>query len=152
MARSFDPDRLLHQPLMVMLGTRCAAGPRIAPMWFLWEDGALWMPSDHGASSVARLQHDRMVAAEIVDFDAQAGVLLHLGLRGRAEVGAMEQDRFRRLLAKYLGPRSGDWNPWFIENVARIEDPDGCFIRLIPDSVFTNNASFFRTGPKVLTP
>ena len=152
MAHPFDPEIVLARPLMVMLATLCPEGPRIAPMWFLWEEGALWLPSDARASSVLRLSGDPRVAAEIVEFDNAAGRLLHLGLRGRAEVFPMEPDRFRRLLAKYLGPDPAAWNPWFIESVALVEDPEGRFIRLVPDSVFTNNASFFRTGPEVLQP
>ncbi len=80
-------------------------------------------------------------------FDNPGGVLLHLGLRGQAEVLAMDASLFRRLLCKYLGPDSAAWNPWFIENIAAIDDPGGRLIRLVPDSVFTNNVSYFRTGP-----
>jgi len=142
----FDPERVLALPLMANLATLSPDGPRNAPVWFLWEDGALWMPGSTGGSSTARLAADPRVAVEIVKFDNDAGVLLHLGLRGRAEVVAMDVPRFRRLLAKYLGPDESAWNPWFIETVARFDDPGGRFIRLVPDSVFTHNASFFRTG------
>lgn len=148
----FDPETLLSRPLMVVLATTCAEGPRNAPMWYLWEDGALWMPSDTGTSTVRRIADDPRVAAEIVEFDREDGVLLHLGLRGRAEVLAMEPDRFRRLLARYLGPDEATWNPWFIDKIARIDDPDGRWIRLSPDSIFTNNVSFFRTGPELAFP
>lgn len=152
MANPFDPEVILARPLMVMIATRCDAGPRIAPMWFLWEGDALWMPSDLGASSVARLAQDGAVAAEIVEFDHVSGRLLHLGMRGVAQLQPMEAARFRRLLAKYLGPDEASWNPWFIDQVARIDDPSGRFIRLEPDSIFTNNASFFRSGPALLAP
>ncbi len=152
MPTPFDPQAVLPQPLMVMLATTCPDGPRIAPMWFLWEDGALWMPSDAGASTVTRLAEDTAVAAEIVQFSAEDGVLLHLGLRGRAEVCPMDVPRFKRLLAKYLGPDESAWNPWFIAHVARYDDPEGRMIRLVPDSVFTNNVSFFHTGPELAWP
>ena len=152
MATPFDPHALLNAPLMANLATTCADGPRNAPMWFLWEDGAIWLPSDTSASSVRRIADDPRVAVDVARFDPDTGVLLHLGLRGRAQVVAMDGDRFRRLLARYLGPDAAAWNPWFIANIARIGAPDGRFIRLQPDSTFTNNVSFFRTGPELAWP
>lgn len=143
----FDPAPVLALPLMANLATLSPDGPRNAPVWFLWEDGALWMPSATSSSSTARLAADPRAAVEIVKFDAAEGILLHLGLRGRAEVVPMDVPLFRRLLAKYLGADEAGWNPWFIANVARFDDPDGRFVRLVPDSIFTNNVSFFRTGP-----
>ncbi|MEM9270451.1 MAG: pyridoxamine 5'-phosphate oxidase, partial [Pseudomonadota bacterium] len=103
-------------------------------------------------SSVKRIAAAPQVAVEIVDFDAIAGRLLHLGLRGDAEVAPIETPRFKRLLTKYLGPDASTWNSWFIETIARPEDPDGRFIRLAPTSVFTNNASYFLTGPDLAWP
>jgi hypothetical protein len=147
MGRPFDPDLLLALPLMANLATVSDDGPRNAPVWFLWEDGALWMPANEGSSSVRRLVRDTRCAVEIVHHDNARGVLAHLGLRGRATVEPMDPARFRRLLGKYLGPDEAGWNPWFIETIARIDDPDGRLVRLEPDTVFTNNVSYFRTGP-----
>ncbi|WP_375256955.1 pyridoxamine 5'-phosphate oxidase family protein [Citreimonas sp.] len=153
MARAFDPEPVLAMPLMAMLATVSDEGaPCNAPVWFLWEDGALWMPSSTGASSARRLEHEPRAAVEIVQFDNAGGVLLHVGMRGEAACVAMQPDRFRRLLSKYLGPDEAAWNPWFVDTVARIDDPDGRLIRLVPDSVFTNNVSFFRTGPALAWP
>ena len=152
MPRAFDPHEILSRPLMANLATVSADGaPCNAPVWFLWEDAALWMPSDAGASSARRLAGELRAAVEIVQFDNPGGVLLHLGMRGRATVEPMDAARFRRLLTKYLGPEPG-WNPWFIATVARIDDPSGRLIRMAPDSIFTNNASFFRSGPDLAWP
>ncbi len=98
-----------------------------------------------------RLDRDPRCAVEIVHYDNPRGILLHLGLRGRAEIRPMDPDRFRRLLARYLGPEDR-WNPWFVETVARIDDPAGRMIRLVPDSTFTNNVSYFRTGARLAWP
>jgi general stress protein 26 len=132
--------------MAVLATVETGGAPRNAPVWFLWEDGALWMPGDAGGSSVRRLAADPRCAVEIVDYDNPAGILRHLGLRGRATVEALDAARFRRLLTRYLGPEDG-WNPWFVANVARIDDPEGRMIRLVPDSIFTNDVSHFRTGP-----
>jgi Pyridoxamine 5'-phosphate oxidase len=150
--REFDPEVVLARPLMANLATVSTDGaPRNAPVWFLWEHGVLWMLGNKDGRSVQRLEADPRCAVEIVDFDNQAGILMHLGLRGSATVEPMQPDLFRRLLNKYLGPEA-NWNPWFIENIARIEDPDGRLIRLVPDSVYTNNVSYFRTGPDLAWP
>ena len=125
--------------------------PRNAPMWFIWEDEAIWLLGSKTTSSVKRLQGDPRCAIEIVHFDKDAGILLHLGLRGQASIEQMSPDRFRRLLKKYLGDAE-NWNPWFIENIASIDDPDERLIRLVPDHVYTNNVSYFRTGPDLAWP
>ena len=152
MPTAFDPAEILARPLMATLSTVTADGaPRNAPVWFLWEDGALWMLSDATASSAARIARDPRVAVEIVHYDNAAGILRHLGLRGRASVEPMDAALFRRLLTRYLGPVP-DWNPWFIDTVARIDDPTGRLIRLVPDTIFTNDVSYFRPRPGLAKP
>jgi hypothetical protein len=152
MGRPFDPDLVLAMPLMANLATISDDGPRNAPVWFLWEDGALWMPGSADGSSVQRVVRDPRCAVEIVHYDHAGGILAHIGLRGNATVEPMSPTRFRRLLAKYLGADEATWNAWFIDTIARIDDPDGRLIRLSPSSVFTNNVSFFRTGPDLAWP
>ena len=99
--------------------------------------------------SVGRLLADPVCAVEIVHFANAAGILLHLGFRGSATVEAADGGRFRRLLRKYLGPEQAHWNPWFVKTNAGIDDPDGRWIRLVAHSTFTNNVSYFRTGPEL---
>lgn len=152
MPQPFDPEIVLARPLMATLGTVAADGsPRTAPVWYHWENDTLHMLGDVTSASVRRIMADPRSSVEVTDFDIQTGRLLHLGLRGKAHITPMDREIFERLLLRYLGAR-GDWNPWFIENVARIDDPNGRLIRLRPDSVFTNNVSFFRTGPVLLAP
>ncbi|EDQ04809.1 hypothetical protein DSM14862_01683 [Sulfitobacter indolifex] len=152
MEYTFDPHALLSEPLMANLCTSGNEGPRNAPVWFLWEDEAIWMLGSKNGSSVSRLKADPRCAVEIVHFDNEAGILLHLGLRGRASIEQMNAMRFRRLLAKYLGPDEGCWNPWFIQNVAAIDDQDGRMVKLTPATTYTNNVSYFRTGPALAWP
>lgn len=148
----FDPDQILNMPLMANLATVSKDGaPRNSPVWFLWEGGAIWMLGNESSRSVHRLSHDPRCAVEITHFDNKAGILLHCGLRGSATIESNNPDLFRRLLHKYLGNESG-WNPWFIENIAKIESPSGRMIKMIPDSIFTNNVSYFKTGPQLAWP
>jgi Pyridoxamine 5'-phosphate oxidase len=152
MSAAFDPTMLLERPLMAILSTTSPEGPRNAPVWYLWEEGALWMLGRADGSSVRRLATDPRCAVEIVQFDLAGGILLHLGFRGRASVEPNCPDRFRRLLTRYLGPDESAWNPWFIETIAKVEDSEGRFIRLAPESTFTNNVSYVRTGPDLAWP
>ncbi len=147
MKTSFDPETVLELPLMANLATVAADGsPRNAPVWFHWENETLWMLGSEKNASVNRILQDPRVAVEIVQYDNAGGILRHLGLRGTATIEPMNPDLFRRLLNRYLG-REDTWNPWFIEEIARIDDPTGRLIRLVPDTTFTNDVSFFRTGP-----
>jgi hypothetical protein len=143
---------VLALPLMANLATLDAGGPRNSPVWFIWEEGALWMLGSRDGGSVRRIEADARCAVEIVHFANAEGILLHLGFRGRADVLPMDAGRFRRLLACYLGPDEAAWNPWFLREIAAIDDPDGRWIRLVPDTTFTNNVSYFRTGPALAWP
>ncbi len=147
MPRPFDPLAILNMPLMANLATSSDQGPRNAPVWFVWEEDALWMLGSTSSKSVNRLLADPRCAVEIVHFICDEGVLLHLGFRGSATVEAMNAHRFRRLLQKYLGPNEASWNPWFVQTIAQIDDPDGRWIKLVPATCFTNNVSYFRNGP-----
>lgn len=149
MPTEFDPQLVLSQPLMANLATvDHDDAPRNAPVWFVWEDAVLWMLSDISSSSTKRIAVNPTVAVEIVDYDNAAGVLRHVGLRGTATIEPMNAALFRRLLHRYLGPAETQ-NQWFINNVARIDDPSGRLIRLAPKSIFTNDVSIFRTGPNL---
>lgn len=149
MPNEFDPAEVLTLPLMANLATLAAdSTPRNAPVWFAWEDGSLWMLSDTTSSSATRIAANPNVAVEIVHYDNAEGLLRHVGLRGTATVAPMDTARFERLLQRYLGPKDTQ-NQWFIDQIARIDDPSGRLIRLTPDSIFTNDVSYFRTGPKL---
>ena len=147
MGHAFDPQVLLQLPLMANLATICAEGPRNSPVWFLWEDGAIWMLGDKGGSSVKRLNADPRCAVELVHFNRKEGHLLHLGMRGSATITPMDPRLFERLLDKYLGADRSQWNAWFIEEVARVNDPSGRLIWLDPETFYTNNVSYFLSGP-----
>lgn len=152
MPTPFDPELVLSKPLMAHLATVALDGtPRNAPVWFHWENASLWMLGSAGNSSTQRLIENPACAVEIVDYDNTVGILRHLGLRGRATVEPNDPDLFHRLLNRYLGAPD-TWNPWFIEQVAMINAPTSRMIKLIPDSIFTNDVSFFRTGPELATP
>jgi hypothetical protein len=150
--RDFDPALLLEAPLMAHLATAHPDGPRDSPLWFLWEAEAVWLVGTAVDSFMRRLQAEPRCALGLTRFEPEQGVLLHLGLRGRATVGPQDPGRFRRLLAKYLGPDEAGWNPWFLGEIARIGAPEGRMARVEVETAVARNLSFFRTGPELAWP
>lgn len=85
MSLPLDPALVLAKPLMAHLATASPdGGPRHSPVWFLWEDDAIWLVSSRGESLAARLRAEPRCAIGIVDFDCGKGILRHVGMRGAA--------------------------------------------------------------------
>ena len=140
--RDFDVDSFLARPLMAHLATCGEAGPCETPVWFLWEDGAIWMIASSSSSFPKRLQRDPKAAIGIVDFDLERGVLRHLGLRGVATVESVDVERRTRLIRRYLGSQE-QWDPWFREAVIDRQD---LMVKFIPATAVARDQSYFRSG------
>jgi len=123
----FDLDAFLAQPLMAHLATASEAGPRDSPVWFLWEDGAIWLVGN-------------TCAVGIVQFDLARGLLRHVGIRGVGAVERLDHDRLKRLLRRYLGDDETAWNRDFNASVIdRLE----LMIRIQPTSILARDQSYF---------
>lgn len=140
----FDPADILAKPLIAHLATGSPEGPRDSPVWFLWEEGAIWLIGSSEDSFPARLRAEPRCAIGIVEFDLEKGILRHVGIRGRAAFQEMDQPRLHRLLARYLGPEPSRWNAWF---TAQVVTPLDIMIRITPASVIARDMSYFKTGP-----
>lgn len=140
----FAPQEVLAKPLMAHLATTSPEGPRDSPVWFLWEDEAIWLIGSNEDSFPARLRAEPRCALNVVDFDVGRGVLRHIGIRGRAEVLDLDHARLDRLLSRYLGADKTEWNAWFQETVVA---PLDLMIRITPDSLIARDMSYFKTGP-----
>jgi len=138
--RDFDINAFLQRPLFAHLATVSEEGPCESPVWFLWEDHALWLIADEHSSYAKRLEKDSRAAVGIVDFDLERGFLQHVGMRGTARVFPMDKQRLQRLLARYLGPES-EWDDWFKQNVI---DRQSRMIQIMPSTVVARDQSYFR--------
>lgn len=145
----FDPAEMLAKPLMAHLATSSPDGPRDSPVWFLWEEGAIWLIANSEDSFPVRLRAEPLCAIGIVEFDVTRGILRHIGIRGRADILPMDEARLRRLLERYLGPAPGEWNEWF---TTQIVEPLDLMIRIMPASTIARDMSYFKTGPAFATP
>ena len=143
MSLALDPALVLEKPLMAHLATASPDGPRHSPVWFLWEEGAIWLVSGSGESLADRLAAEPRCAIGIVDFDNDRGILRHVGMRGRAELRGLDLARRNRLLAKYIGPDESLWRADFkaaaIDSIDVLVEfvPDG------PDSIVARDQSYF---------
>ena len=140
MDTDLDVNALLEQPLVAHLATASSDGPRESPVWFLWEDQAMWLVGNERDSFPKRLQVDRRCAIGVVEFDVQRGVLKHVGIRGVATVLPLDRFRLHRLLRRYLGEDETMWNPWFRVNVI---DRLTLMVRIEPMSVVARDQSYF---------
>jgi hypothetical protein len=143
MEQTFDIDTFLQRPLFAHLATSSEDGPRDSPVWFLWEDNAIWLIGNHRDSFPKRIRRDPRCAIGIVDFNLEKGFLQHLGMRGKAEVVPMDRARLHRLLARYLGDDETCWNQWFKEHVI---DGLDLMVRFEPESIVTRDQSYFASG------
>lgn len=142
----FSPDLVLSKPLMAHLASCQGVAPRSSPIWFLYEGGITWLFGTKEDSFIKRLESEPRCALSIVDFDLQAGILLHVGIRGVAKVEELDRERLHRFVGKYLGSDPSTWNKWFVQNVV---DPIDRMVALRGDTVVSKDVSYFRTGPAI---
>lgn len=144
MQNDFDVQLVLEKPLMLHLATVCEKGPRDSPLWFLYEDEKIWLFGTNKDSFIKRLKDDERAALSVVDFRVQKGVLRHVGIRGAANISAVNDQRLKRFVGKYLGSDANSWNPWFVKNIV---DPIDVMVAITPESIVAKDVSFFLTGP-----
>ncbi|MEF8775518.1 MAG: pyridoxamine 5'-phosphate oxidase family protein [Haloarculaceae archaeon] len=103
-------EAFLDRPLFCFLGTVDAGNPRVTPLWFLWEDDAVWIIANDEKTYPTRVRDHPAVDLAVVDFEAETGRVQHVGMRGRASVRPHDPARAERLLQRYLGPEKATWD------------------------------------------
>jgi len=69
-----------------------------------------------------------------------------VGVRGSAEIDAIDRERLMRFVAKYLGDDRKKWNKWFVEHIV---EPLDVMVQITPKSIVAKDLSFFKTGPNL---
>jgi pyridoxamine 5'-phosphate oxidase-like protein len=132
-------EQILARPLFAHLATVSELGPRESPVWFLWEEGALWIIGNLKTDSFPnRIAADSRCAMGIVDFDASTGLVQHVGFRGQARLEPHDPQRMERLLSRYLGMIE-KWDPRF---VTILDDADYVFVRFEPETAVIRDQSY----------
>lgn len=143
-------ESLLARPLFAHLATGSEHGPRESPVWFLWEDGAVWIIGNYKTDSFpARIEREPRCALGIVDFDVATGLVQHVGFRGRARLLPHDRERLQRLLRRYLGEKREDWDARFVEILG---DEDYVFVRFEPETVVVRDQSYTVKGNPPTSP
>jgi hypothetical protein len=138
--RSFDLDRFLERPLFCHVATNSAAGPRNSPLWFLWEEGTVWIIGDETTDTFpARIRDDPRCAISMIDFDRSTGLVEHVGMRGKASIQPFDQERARKLLKRYLGEYEPAWDKRFQRT---LEEQTGLLVRFEPETVVVRDVSY----------
>lgn len=133
-------EAVLERPLFCFLAHTAADGaPRLSPLWFLWEEGSVWMIGDAvGKSYVDRIERDPRTALAVVDSDVRAGTVRHVGMRGRTEVVPFDPERADRLLGRYLGDDPDAWDERFVD----LPSDRWRLLRFDPETVVARDQSF----------
>jgi hypothetical protein len=113
----------------------------VSPLWFLWEDGAIWIIATLSNKTFPdRIENDPRTAISVVDFDPESGRVEHVGLRGRATVEPFADDRGERLLAQYCGADESDRDEMF--RGLGEEAEKYAFVRFVPETVVERDQSY----------
>lgn len=139
-AGTVDVDAFLARPLFAHLATAAEDGaPRDSPVWFLWEDGAVWIIGEPTDTFPDRVAREPRCAVGVVDFDRASGLVQHVGIRGRGTVEPWDPSRARRLIRRYLGDDESAWDPEFVEF---LPDDRYRFVRVQPETVVARDVSY----------
>jgi hypothetical protein len=141
--RGVDLEEFLARPLFAHLATASEHGPRESPVWFLWEDNAIWIIGSRESDTFpARVEADARCAIGIVDFDRTAGLVHHVGMRGRATVEPFDPNRARRLLTRYLGADERTWDQRFSTTVTEPDYEHAVLLQFVPETVIARDVSY----------
>ncbi|HEY0379095.1 MAG TPA: pyridoxamine 5'-phosphate oxidase family protein [Pyrinomonadaceae bacterium] len=135
---------VLSRPLFAHLATSSEGGARESPVWFLWEDGALWIIGNYRTDSFPkRIERDPRCAVGVVDFDASTGLVRHVGFRGRASLRPHDEEKAARIFSRYMGSRE-TWDPRFLEVLG---DTDYVLVRFEPETAVVRDQSYQLNKP-----
>jgi nitroimidazol reductase NimA-like FMN-containing flavoprotein (pyridoxamine 5'-phosphate oxidase superfamily) len=138
---NMELHQFLSRPLFAHVATDSEHGPRSSPLWFLWEEQAIWFsvnPSWHTIPD--RIEREPQCALSIVDADPSTGRVQHVGMRGQATIEPFDANRQRRRFRKYLGRDEDAWPEQF-KNV--FNHPEKyVFVRFTPDTVVARDQSY----------
>ena len=137
---SLDLDEVLSRPLFAHLSTASPHGPRSSPVWFLWEEGAVWILANRAHDTFpARIEAEPRCALSVVDLELHRGRVHHVGMRGTATVVPFDPLRARHKLRRYLGPDESRWDRQLFTLDPR---KPLVFIRFEPETVVLRDQSY----------
>jgi hypothetical protein len=132
-------NEVLARPLFGHLATGSEQGPRESPVWFLWEDGFLWIIGNYETDSFPkRIEREPRCAIGIIHFEVSTGLVQHVGFRGQAHLKAHDTERMKRLLGRYMGELE-NWDSRFVKI---LDDTNYIFVRFEADTAVVREQSY----------
>ncbi len=110
--------------------------PHVVPVWFMWEDGCIWISSFVSTRKIHELKHNPR-GAVLIESKQEAGKLQAVLLEGSVELVSeprqMVSEIANRIYIRYLGPK-GVLEP---EPQSWLNDPANMLIKLIPERIIS---------------
>jgi hypothetical protein len=138
----FDLRGFLERPLVARLATSGPDGPRVRPIWFLFDEAGFWWITGSWSRLDVILERDPRVELVVDTCDLERGEVLQVRARGRAELRPFDPDRASRWGERYMGPDRGRWGR-FQRGV--FEDPSSRFVLLEPEWLWARDLSWNRS-------
>ena len=125
----------LTRKLIGRLATALPDGqPHVVPVWFLWEDDAIWISSYRSTRKVIDIERNHKCAI-VIDIENANGGLAAVMLEGTSELVSMPpaevRQRIERIYTKYLGSEGvleADPQTW-------LNSPENVLIKLTPTRI-----------------
>ena len=102
-----EAAEFLSRPLLARLATATSDGqPHVVPVWFMWEDGFIWVSSFRSTKKITDLEKNQKCAI-VVDVEQAEKQMAAVAIEGTAELLSTPIDETRaiieRIYTKYLG-------------------------------------------------
>lgn len=132
---SIEASEFLSGKLIGRLATASTNGqPHVVPVWFLWENEALWISSYRSTRKVIDLERNPK-SAIVIDVEESGGGLTAVMIEGNCELitqsRAEAQKMIEKIYLKYLGPegiREKDPQTW-------LHSPENVLLKLTPNRI-----------------
>lgn len=126
-----EVDAFLDEQRICRVATVGTNGPHATPLWFVWQDGALWLTSLSRSQRWADLQNDPRMAV-VVDTGEAYTELRGVELRGRVEVVG-EVPRTGEPVPELDGPEQAMADRYTGGTIVR--DGRHAWLRLVPEKI-----------------
>jgi hypothetical protein len=126
-----EVDAFLAEQLTCRVATVGTNGPHATPLWFVWQDGALWLTSLSRSQRWADLEKDPRIAV-VVDAGEAYTELRGVELRGRVEVVG-EVPRTGEPVPELDGPEQAMADRYHGGTIVR--DGRHAWLRLVPEKI-----------------
>ena len=135
----FDLDEFLGRPLVARLATSSPSGPRVRPIWYLFDQQGFWWITGGWSRLETILQRDPRVELVVDTCDLQHGAVLQVRARGRAELRPFDPQRAQAWGERYMGPDRRRWGRF---PLTVFEDPSSQFVFLQPRWLWARDLSW----------